>query len=109
MEVNTHDSVLSHSLPEVKTIFFSFKKNRKENTCQNNLKTRRGKHRNVFARRGEGHQTGAALVRGEMIKRSLENGEADDTMDLGKFFGVARLTMDSHVHSRLLGKERRWT
>ena len=42
-------------------LFFFFKKNHvKENPCQKNLKTRRGKHRNVFVRRGEGHQTGSS-------------------------------------------------
>ena len=56
----------THSLPESKTIFFHFQKktHEKENQCQNNLKTRRGKHRNVFSRRVEGHQTGSVLVRG---------------------------------------------
>ena len=44
--------------------FLSTKKTMKETPCQNNLKTRRGKHRNVFTRCGEGHQTGVALVRG---------------------------------------------
>ncbi len=50
--------------PRPKLFFSPLKKNRKENPCQNNLKTRRGKPRNVLVRRGEGYQTGAALARG---------------------------------------------
>ena len=51
--------------PRPKLFFSRSKKTHvKEKPRQNNLKTRRGKHWNVFVRRGEGHQTGATLVRG---------------------------------------------
>ena len=57
--------LVSHSLPEAKTIFFPFKKKTGKKThVKITSKTRRGKPRNVLVRRGEGYQTGAALARG---------------------------------------------
>jgi hypothetical protein len=46
----------------------------------------------------------------EIVQRSLESGQTDDTIDV-EMFGkdLGRPTMGSHVHSRRSGKERRWT
>jgi hypothetical protein len=46
----------------------------------------------------------------ELDQRSLESGQSDDPIDVGKFGKrLTRLTIGSHVHSRRSGKERRWT